>query len=95
MPYFFENYNRENGVVSIFYISGKNVRARNELFKPLKSFSQNARFGSEKKFNQPNSRIENHYFLNFQRNKENDRTGKSMLFVGRRKINVDPVPNTH
>ena len=95
MPHFFENYNMENGVVSIFYISGNNVLARNELFKPLKSFSQNARFGSEKKFNQLNSRIENHYFLNFQRNKEKDRTRKSMLSVGRRKINVDPVPNIH
>ena len=68
----------EKGVGSIFYISGKNVGARRELFKPLKSFSQNARFGSEKKFNQHNSRIENIYFLNLQRNKTKDRTGKSI-----------------
>ena len=85
----------ENGVISIFYISGKNMGARSELFTPLKSFSQNARFGSEKKFHQLNSRTENVYFLNLQRNKEKERTRKSLLFVGRRNINVDPVTNVH
>ena len=69
--------------------------ARSELFTPLKSFSQNARFGSEKKFHQLNSRTENVYFLNLQRNKEKERTRKSLLFVGRRNINVDPVTNVH
>ena len=50
MPHFFENCEKEKSVISVFYISGKNVHARNELFKPLKSFHNNARFGSEQKF---------------------------------------------
>ena len=50
MPHFFKNYEQEKSAILVFYISGKNVRARNEHFKPLKSFHNNARFGSEQKF---------------------------------------------
>ena len=96
MPHFFENYKRKNSVISIFYVSGKTVCARNELFKPLKSFSQDARFGSEKKFNELNLRVENNSFIHHVlRNKEKHMTTKSKLFIGRRKMNVKYMPDVH
>ena len=57
MPHFFENCEKEKSEISVFYISGKNGHARNELFKPLKSFNNNARFGSEQKFKLLGGRI--------------------------------------
>lgn len=69
MAHFFQNYEKERAVILIFYVSGKTVDARNELFKPLKSFSQNARFGSERKFGELNLRVENSFFIHVPKNK--------------------------
>ena len=94
MPHFYENYKKKNIVISIFYISGKTLCARNELFKPLKSFSQDARFGSEKKFNELNLKLENNIFIQVQRNKEKDVTNKSKL-LKECKCNCIPEPDVH
>ena len=57
LPHFFENYKKAQNVISIFHVSGKIIGARNENFQPFKSFNQNARFGSENKFNAINLSI--------------------------------------
>ena len=57
IPHFFENYKKAQNVISIFHVSGKIIGARNENFQPFKSFNQNARFGSENKFNAINLSI--------------------------------------
>ena len=72
MPHFFQNYEKEKGVIVIFYVSGNSVSARNELFKPLKSFSQNARFGSEKKFHELNLKVENSFLIHVQSCKDKE-----------------------
>ena len=58
--------------ITIFYVSGNTICPRNELFMPLKSFGQNARFGSEKKFDELNLRADNSLVIRVQRKEEND-----------------------
>ena len=74
MPHFFENYKGKD-VITIFHISGKTICARDEKFKPFKSFHQNARFGSEKKFCSFNIDIEN-YLVQGNRNTNGQRLMK-------------------
>ena len=71
---------------------------RNELFMPLKSFGQNARFGSEKKFDELNLRVDNSLVIRVQKKEESDVTRKSKLVIGRRKMNNNnciPDVNVH
>ena len=93
MPHFFENYEKKKNIISIFYVSGNTMCPRNELFMPLKSFGQNARFGSEKKFEELNLRADN--VIRVQRKEESDVTRKSKLVIGRRKMKNNCIPDVN
>lgn len=68
---------------------------RNELFMPLKSFGQNARFGSEKKFDELNVRADNSLVIRIQRKEESDVAGRSKIVIGRRKMNNHCIPDVN